>query len=330
MINPHSDIVYILYIYILCIIMFCRFPFILSAGRHLVIVLCTQCILIYIILPIILSDPTRGEPSSQPWVSFSRVCVLLFADADRDVRRAVPAVRRLLRAERDSAVRVQRKARGVRAQRQHESVREVRTGPGGERDMRPGGAADQGGHRGRDGRQARRRRVGRRCGRVASGRGDGGRTAAQLRRRLLEQGGLARARRTAAAVRGGATAGNVQEPVRRHHGRRRGQDPSLQQRQRQDGRAPGRRQAEDVVVVVTPRRRRQVYRARGLFALGPLFPRAIGPRRGDGEGRDQRVSCGRDDTRSARRLQSTRLSRAGARPCIPHVTFQTASILARV
>lgn len=46
-------------------------------------------------------------------------------DADRDVWRAVQTVRRLLRAERDAVVRVQRQARGVRAQRQHEPVREV-------------------------------------------------------------------------------------------------------------------------------------------------------------------------------------------------------------
>lgn len=158
--------------------------------------------------------------------------LLLFIDADRDVRRAVPAIRRLLRAERDAAVRVQRQARGVRAQRQHEPVREVRTGPGGERDLRPGGAADKGGDRGGSG-QARRRRVRRRCRHVASGRGDGGRTAAQLWGRLPGRGGLARARRTAAAVRGGAAARNVQEPVRRHHGRRRGQDASLQKQQQQ-------------------------------------------------------------------------------------------------
>lgn len=196
----------------------------------------------------------------------------MISDADRDVRRAVPAVRRLLRAERDAAVRVQRQARGVRAQREHEPVREVRAGAGGERDLRLGGAAHQGGDRG--GRQARRRRVGRRGGRRARGR-RWPPAQSQGRRRL------GRRVRRRAPVRRGRAGRNaaVPEPVRRDHGRRLGRVQDVRPEERRGQRATEkavrshRRPREN-----RRRGRRQVHRAQGLLAFGQLFSRTAAAR----------------------------------------------------
>lgn len=180
--------------------------------------------------------------------------VMLFSDADRNLRWAVQAVWRLLRAERDSAVRVQWQTRGVRAERQHEPVREVRAGPGGERDMRLGGAAHQGGDRGgwwQTRRRHHRGHVGWRGRGRRAGRGRG--TPVRLQRPRL----LGRRRANAVDVgRHGKTAGgNVQKPVRRHHGRRRGQDGERPEEQAEEN------------------GQRQVHRARSVLAFGQLFPR---------------------------------------------------------
>lgn len=203
------------------------------------------------------TDRANGTRPPSSSVDFRAIV----SDADRDVRRAVPAVRRLLRAECDAAVRVQRQARGVRAQRQHEPVREIRTGPGSERDLRLGGAAHQGGDRG--GRQARRRhRVQRRRGR-GGGRGRRPQTQPRLpgRRRVAPATGRQTVRRAVATGDGTAVVGNVQEPVRSHHGRRRGQnDDGVPEEQQTD---PGR----------IVRRQRQMHRTQSLFAFGQLFSR---------------------------------------------------------